>query len=238
MPKLHVLFKKEDLDPDRLQEKVVIVLDILFATSTIVHLLAQGVTRIWPARDAEDAKSIAKHLDSPLMAGEFLANPIVGFGPPTPLALAKEVCAGITLVYATTNGTVALNNAVNGAHIYVGALLNGAALVDFVFRTHPNKSVVIVCSGSVNRFNLEDFFGAGHFVSHFASLGKYMLTDAAHAALLMYQGTDSKAVLSASLVGKKMIDHHYQNEIDCAAQMDVSSVVPEFARGYVQLVQP
>jgi len=236
MPKLHVLLKKEELDPDRLQDKVVIVLDILFATSTIVHIFGQGVACIYPARDAGDAHAIAKNLNQPMLAGEYLAGQIPGFGPPTPLALAKETLKETILVYATTNGTVALNNAVNGAHVFVGALLNGAALVDYVIRHYPEKSVLLVCSGSVNRFNLEDFFGAGHFVAHFEKKGQYLLTDAAKAALLMYRGSDAIDVLSASLVGKKMIAHRLQAEVACAAQTDVSDVVPEFNQGCIRLV--
>ena len=46
MPKLHVLFTKENLDPSRLQGKVVIVLDVLFATSTIVHAFGEGIDAI------------------------------------------------------------------------------------------------------------------------------------------------------------------------------------------------
>ena len=122
MPSLHVLFKKEDLDPARLEGKVVIVLDVLFATSTIVHAFGQGIACIWPAMDAEDARRIASTLQVPLLAGEYLAHPLPGFGPATPLALAATGLAGATLVYATTNGTVALNNASTAAHVYVGAL--------------------------------------------------------------------------------------------------------------------
>ena len=40
--KIHVLLKKEELDSQRLPGKVVIVLDILFATSSIVAAMAHG----------------------------------------------------------------------------------------------------------------------------------------------------------------------------------------------------
>ena len=218
---------------------MVIVLDILFATSTIVHVFGQGVASVWPARDADDAQAIVKKLalpTQPTLAGEYLAREIPGFGPPTPLALAKKIGNGATLVYTTTNGTVALNNAANGAHVFVGALLNGAALVNYICSTYPDKSVLLVCSGSVNRFNLEDFFGAGHFAAHFDKKGHYQLTDSAKAALLMYRGSDAVAALGASLVGKKMIAHHLEAEVNCAAQIDVSDVVPEFNQGCIRLV--
>ena len=44
MAKLHVLLEKEALDRERLAGKVVVVLDVLFATSTIVTALAHGAS--------------------------------------------------------------------------------------------------------------------------------------------------------------------------------------------------
>jgi 2-phosphosulfolactate phosphatase len=236
MPKLHVLFKKEDLDPERLQGKVVIVLDVLFATSTIVHALGHGIACIWPARDADDALRIAANLEAPILAGEHLGNIAPGFGPPTPLALAEVSIDGATLVYATTNGTVALHNAARAAHVYVGALLNGAALVSHVINRHPQSQVLLVCAGSVDRFNLEDFYGAGHLAAHFERGGNYSLTDAAMAALLLYRGCDVNTALRASQVGRMISAHHLQHEIDCVAQLDTLDVVPELTDGYLRWV--
>lgn len=248
MPKLHVLFKKEDLDPGRLEGKVVIVLDVLFATSTIVHAFGEGIGCIWPARDAQDALRIAAEisadgstgalgkLDPPMLAGEYLANSMPGFGPATPLALAGSGLRGANLVYATTNGTVALNSSMAAAHVYVGALLNGAAVVAHVMRAHPQAQVLLVCSGSVGRFNLEDFYGAGHLVAHFEREGRYLLTDAAMAALLLYRGCDAGTALGASRVGRMMRAHALQPEIDRAAQIDMLDVVPRLDNGRLQLV--
>lgn len=235
MPKLHVLFKKEEVDPARLAGKVVIVLDVLFATSTIVHAFGQGAAGVWPARDSDEARRIAAGLDAPLLAGEYLAAALPGFGPPTPLALAGAGLRGATLVYATTNGTVALANCVGAAHVYVGALLNGAALVALVAQRHPQAQVLIVCAGSLDRFNLEDFYCAGHLAAHFERSGGYVLTDAALAALLLYRGCDARTALGASRVGQLMRAHDLQHEVDCAARFDVLDVVPELRGGCVQL---
>jgi 2-phosphosulfolactate phosphatase len=235
MPTLHVLFKKEDLDRTRLQGKVVIVLDVLFATSTIVHAFAQGIDRIWPARDAEDALRIASNLQAPMLAGEYLAEGLPGFGPSTPLALADTGLHGATLVYATTNGTVALNNAADAAHVYVGALLNGAALAAYVARRHPQAQVLLLCAGSVGSFNLEDFYGAGHIAAHFERIGGYFPTDAALAAILLCRNCDAVTVLRASRVGRIMHAHGLQHEVDCAAQFDTHQAVPELSNGCLRL---
>lgn len=236
MPKLHVLFKKEELDRDRLRDKVVIVLDVLFATSTIVHAFGQGISCIWPARGIDDAMRLAAGLDDPLLAGEYLAGSLPGFGAATPLALAEGGIEGATLVYATTNGTVALQESADAAHVYAGALLNGAALVAHVARTHPQAPVLLVCSGSLGRFNLEDFYGAGHLAAHFQDNGSYSLTDAALAALLLYRSCDAGTALRVSRVGRMMLAHDLQDEVECAARLDVLDVVPELNDGCLRLV--
>ncbi|MGA9334887.1 MAG: 2-phosphosulfolactate phosphatase [Rudaea sp.] len=236
MPKLHVLFSKETLDPARLHDKVVIVLDVLFATSTIVHAFGEGIECLWPARDADHARRIGATLDSPMLAGEYLAGSLSGFGPATPLALSDARRRNSTLVYATTNGTVALHDASAAAHVYVGALLNGKALAAHVMRMHAQSNVLLLCAGSMGRFNLEDFYGAGHVAAHFQRSGNYALTDAALAAVLLSRGCDADTALSASRVGRLMAAHDLKHEVDCAAQCDSLDVIARLDNGCLRRV--
>lgn len=235
MPKLHVLLNKKEVDPARLAGKVVIVLDILFATSTIVHAFAQGVARVWPARDADGARRIAAALDAPMLAGEYLGERLPGFGPPTPVALAATGLRGATLVYATTNGTLAFDDVAGAAHVYAGALGNGAAVVAHVVREHPQADVLLLCSGSMDRFNLEDFYGAGHLASHFEATGRYQSSDAALAALLLHRGCDTHTALYRSRVGQALAARDLQHEIGRAAETDTLQVVPELIDGCLRL---
>jgi 2-phosphosulfolactate phosphatase len=81
MPNLQVLLKKEDLLPAHLADRVVIVLDILFATSTMVHAFSQGVAGIWPALDTDDANVVAAGIGECIKSGEYLAEHLPGFSP-------------------------------------------------------------------------------------------------------------------------------------------------------------
>jgi 2-phosphosulfolactate phosphatase len=231
MPAVHVLCWKECLDLERLAGRVVIVLDILFATSTIVHACSEGVDSVWPALDQAEATRIASSLDVCIVAGEHLAEPLPSFASATPLALGAQPLRGKVLVYCTTNGTVALRNAAGAAAVYAGALLNGAALVAHVVREHPAVPVLIVCSGSIGRFNLEDFYGAGHLVAYFLSHPGYETNDAGTAALLLYRGCDARAALLSSRVGKMMRQRSLQHEVEYAARLDTLDVVPRLQGG-------
>lgn len=231
MPKLHVLLKREELDPARLEGKVIIVLDILFATTTIVHAFAQGAQRVHPVRNREEALRIAEGVSSCVLAGEYLARPIEGFAPATPMALAKVGLDGSEMVYCTTNGTQTLVAVAHAAHVYVGAMLNGKALVEHVLAHHVHASVLIICSGSMDQFNLEDFHGAGHLIAHFTQAGEYAMTDAALAALHAYRGCDTRSALGASRVGQIMLAHNLGAEVDYASHHDTLDVVPTLVDG-------
>jgi 2-phosphosulfolactate phosphatase len=237
MPSLHVLLKKEDLRPTHLEDRVVIVLDILFATSTMVHALAEGVEAIWPALDSTDANVVAGGVGECIRSGEYLAEHLPGFAPAMPLLLGREPLRGKKLVYCTTNGTVALRAATSASFAYVGSLLNGAALVSHVRQAHPDSSVLIVCSGSVGNFNLEDFYGAGHLVEHFEGQGGgYELNDAARGARLLRQGYDARTVLTGSRVGLMMRDKGLTNEVEYCAQADILDVVARLDGGALRRV--
>jgi 2-phosphosulfolactate phosphatase len=225
MPSLHVLLRKEDLQPAHLENRIVIVLDILFATSTMVYALSQGVEGVWAALDTHDANRVAEGIGPCIKSGEYLAEHLSGFSAAMPLLLAREPLRDRKLVYCTTNGTVALRAASAATFTYVGSLLNGAALVAHVLQEHPDSSVLIVCSGSVGNFNLEDFYGAGHFVELFEAHGGYELNDAARGARLLRRAHDPRTVLTSSRVGLIMSDKNLTNEVEFCAQLDILDVV-------------
>lgn len=239
MRKIHVVMKKEELDGERLNGKVLIVLDILFATTTIVSALDDGVAEVWPALNGEAARQLAqsdRFANAPVLAGELYAETLDGFAPASPLALAPRLRDAQALVYATTNGTVALTLSQSASHVYVGALRNAQAVVEHVVRHHPQDTIMIVCSGSADRFNLEDFYGAGYFVKLFREAGANDFTDAAKAAELTHQAIDARACFELTRVGQRMLDKQLSQELDFAAAKDVSRSVPKLQDGVIRLL--
>jgi 2-phosphosulfolactate phosphatase len=236
MPNLQVLLKKEDLLPTHLEDRIVIVLDILFATSTMVHAFSEGVEGIWPALDTTDANAVAAGIGDCIKSGEYLAEHLPGFSPAMPLLLSRESLRGRKLVYCTTNGTVALRAAAAARDTYVGSLLNGAALASHVAKAHPDTSVLIVCSGSIGMFNLEDFYGAGHFVELFEARGNYQLNDGARGAKLLRRAYDPRTVLTGSRVGLMMRDKGLTNEVEYCAQLDILNVVARLDNGVLRRI--
>jgi 2-phosphosulfolactate phosphatase len=236
--KVHVLFRREDLDMVKLEGKVVVVLDVLFATSTMVTALAHGASAAIPALDAAHARAQAQALRNGeyVLSGEFLAETIDGFASPTPLALLEHGIGGRTVIYATTNGTVALKNSSSADHVFAGALLNAAAVVQHIAAHHPEGTILIVCSGSMGNPNLEDMYGAGYFVELIArELGEARdFSDAAIAAHALFHSEPPESVLLRSRVGKMMQERGLTHEVKYAAQLSRLDVVPKLVDGILK----
>jgi 2-phosphosulfolactate phosphatase len=239
MAKVHILLKKEELDGQRLAGKVVVVLDVLFATSSIVTALAHGASAVIPTLDGDSAllEAGTRPADSYVLAGELNATTLAGFVHPTPLALLGENLAGKTLIYSTTNGTVALNKSAEAAHVYAAALLNGEAVVEHIERNFASETVLLVCSGSADNFNLEDFYGAGYLASLFARRGgrAHEFSDAALAAQLLHDQGDALDCLGRSRVGRMMVARGLERELQFAAQKSCFDIVPRLQGGCLRI---
>ena len=238
--KVHVLTRKEELDSVRVAGKVVVVIDILFATTTMVAALAHGAAEVIPVLDeaaarAEDARRGA---GSCVLAGELYAETLPGFVHPAPLALIEHGIKDRTVVYSTTNGTVAMSLAAGARRVYCGALLNAARLVEHIVREHPRETVLLVCSGSGANFNFEDFYGAGCFVERFAErLGPAGdLSDAARAARTVYRHSPLPQALLECRLGRMMSARGLRHEVEFACRTDAFPVVPALEDGRLRLV--
>jgi 2-phosphosulfolactate phosphatase len=214
---------------------VVVVLDILFATTTMVTALAHGATEVVPVPDAAAARACAAEVPGCVLSGELYAETLPGFAHPAPLALVAHGVKGKSVIYSTTNGTVALTQTAGAARVYCGALLNARALCEHILARHPRETILIVCSGSGNNFNFEDFYGAGYFVE---CLREHVgdLSDAAKAALALYRNARAPEALLDCRVGRMMAGRGLAHEVEFACRRDLYPVVAALESGRVRLL--
>jgi len=90
-------------------------------------------------------------------------------------------------------------------------------------------TILVICSGNSGEFSLEDFYGAGNFISCLVHdhESAFELTDAARAALYFYIGC-AKAydVLLASHVGHLLEKYHALDELLFASKIGSIQLVP------------
>lgn len=239
MQKLHVLLRKEELNPERLEEKVAIVIDCLAATSTIATALQHGAADVLPVLDQHEGRTAASRQPpgSFVLAGEEMAQLIDGFGPPTPLALlACTELKGRRLIYSTTNGTVALRRSAGAKAVYAAALVNGRAVAEHVLAVHRTETVLLVCAGSAGRFSLEDYFAAGYLAETLTGGDpqRFILTDAAVGAAALYRRWPAEEALLHTRVGARMVRAGMGEEVRFIARTDQFDVVPALQDGLLR----
>jgi 2-phosphosulfolactate phosphatase len=238
--KLHVLTRKEELDSVRVQGKVVVVIDVLFATTTMVAALAHGAREVIPVLDeaAARAEDERRGRGSCVLAGELYAETLPGFVHPAPLALIAHGVRDRAVVYSTTNGTVAMALAAAARRVYCGALLNARRLAEHILLEHAGDTVLLVCSGSGANFNFEDFYGAGCFVERFVeTLGPAAdLSDAARAARTVYRHSPLPQALLECRLGRMMSARGLRHEVEFACRTDAFPVVPALEEGRLRLI--
>jgi len=239
--KIHVITNKEVLRPEELEGKVVVVFDILLATTTIVAALHSGAAAVIPVKDEDEARVWAEREPNAILSGEWKGKTIEGFLDPSPYILKNKI-KGKKLILSSTNGTRAIRLASPAKVLYIGSLLNSSALTDHLARAHSNETVLLVCSGSSGHLSLEDFFGAGifaHKLKQKLDPKRLDLTDAALAALHLAQSETNKAaaLLKSSRVGQMMMVAGMERELMLAAQIGGYQELPILINEHITLLK-
>lgn len=144
---------------------VVVVIDILRATSTISTALYNGAKAIIPVDSVEKCIRLGRDLEC-ITAGERDGKVAEGlqYGNSS-FEYPREFIEGKTLVLTTTNGTKLLHMALakGATEIITGSFLNLSAVCDHLIE--QNKNVVLACAGWKDKVNLEDTLFAGAVAS-------------------------------------------------------------------------
>jgi 2-phosphosulfolactate phosphatase len=143
------------------QDRTVVVVDILRATSCMTTAFAHGVRSIMPFSSLEDC--LAMKDQGYLTTGERDGKKVDGFDlGNSPFEYMDGKIVGKDIAFTTTNGTLAIARAIGARAIAIGSFLNLSAVA-----SHLNDStndILIVCAGWKGRFNLEDSLFAGALI--------------------------------------------------------------------------
>lgn len=164
---------------------IVVIIDVLRATSAICTAFENGAEKIIPVANLDEAK---KYKDSGMLVGaERNGVPVDGFDfGNSPFHYMGNKIKGQTIVLTTTNGTQAIEAAKEAYKVVIGSFLNIDALCHFLIR--ENRNILLLCSGWKNKFNLEDAVFAGAVTDELSERSdKYELGDACLALKYLYQ---------------------------------------------------
>lgn len=170
MRNLETCFSPALYEADRHHDSIVVILDLLRATTSICAAFENGVKSIIPVASVEEAKAYKER--GYLVAAEkdgYILD-FADFGN-SPFNFKREVVEGRTIVYRTTNGTGIIKMAKGAYAVAVGAFINFSALIEWI--VSQEHDVLLFCAGWKNRFNLEDSILAGAIAKSLLDSGMY-----------------------------------------------------------------
>ena len=156
--KLETCFSPALFMPDENHDSIVVIIDVLRASSSICTAFANGAVSIIPVAEVGEAKDYKSR--GYLVAAErdgFVLD-FADFGN-SPFNFTKEKVSGQTIVYSTTNGTTIINLTSSAFITVIGSFLNIGALTKWLIK--QDRNVLLQCAGWKNRFNIEDTVCAG-----------------------------------------------------------------------------
>ncbi len=217
---------------------IVVVIDVLRATSTILAALENGAARILPVESIETATRLVSLSDrgDKLLAGEQKGLPIEGFDLfNSPSELDRETIGGRTIILATSNGTPAIAAAASKAgRLIVCSILNVDAVADEI---SGHGDIVIICSGNHGRIAGEDLLCAGLLLDTLTlQADTSILDDSASIAVLLAEryADDIEGYLRSTDRGRQLIELGYGKDIEYCARRDSIRRVPELLQGLIE----
>jgi len=208
-----------------LEGKVVVVIDVLRATTTMTVALDQGAVSVIPVESIEECLSY-KDKPNHILAGERGGKKIQGFAyGNSPFEFMDGVVNGKTLVLTTTNGTRAIEMSKSAYHVIAAGFLNFSAVANWII--NESRDTLLLCSGWRDKFNLEDTVFAGAMVNY---LKDHFLadSDSAFAAEKLYLNSRKNMLhfMKQSSHYKRLAHFGVINDIKYCLRPDLTTVVP------------
>ncbi len=221
-PELYTCLSPALLNLYEVDKSIVVIIDVLRATSTIATALYNGAKSIIPVDSVAECIRIGKQIDS-VTAGERDGQIAEGleYGN-SPFEYPREFIEGKTLVLTTTNGTRLLQMALdkNAKAIITGSFPNLSAVCNFLLA--QKQHVILGCAAWKNRVNIEDTLFAGAVINrigaHFS-----INCDSSQMAATMYN--DAKADMFQFMKLKNA--SHYQRLSGYGLEKDIKYCLTE-----------
>jgi 2-phosphosulfolactate phosphatase len=211
--------------------EIVVVIDVLRATSAICAAFDNGIKSIIPVPTVEEAQ---EYKSKGWLAGAERKGQIVegfDFGN-SPFSYMKEEFRDQEVVLTTTNGTKSLHVAKDAEIVVVGSFLNLEVLSKWL--SEQDKNVLCLCSGWQDKFNLEDTICAGAISDYLISTGNFTSDeDSSIAAKYLYLSAKDNyfGYLKSSSHRRRLKNLNLNEDIKYCLTPNQTDVIPILRNG-------
>ena len=219
------------------KECIVVVIDVLRATSSICVAFHHGVQRIVPVEKIEDC--LAYRSQGFLVAAERKAEMVAGFDMGnSPFSFMVEKIEGSSIAMTTTNGTRAIHAAKVAHRVVIGSFLNLDVLCSWL--ATQNKNVICLCAGWKDKFNLEDSLFAGALAYYLKKTGSFFSDcDSTLASEYIYSiaQNDLAGFLQNSSHRKRLEKLQIEKDVEYCLTPNQAPVIPVLAGEFLLKLQ-
>jgi 2-phosphosulfolactate phosphatase len=211
--------------------EIVVVIDVLRATSAIASALHHGVDKIIPVSSVEEAR--AYQAQGYIAAAERDGQVVEGFPfGNSPYAFMNPDLKGKTVVLTTTNGTKAIQMASSKEIVAIGCLNNIDALCKWLIEQH--KNTLILASGWKDKINLEDTICGGAIADQLLESRKFRSDeDSTVAAKFIFRSAKEHlwSFLRSSSHRRRLIKLNIQKDVKYCLTLNTIDTIPVLEEG-------
>lgn len=216
------------IDQFELDNAIVVVIDVLRATTSMCVAFGHGVRSMIPVLTTDEGLEYKRQ--GYLTAGERDGEQVEGFDfGNSPFSFMSDDLRGKDIVITTTNGTKAIKAAValNAMEIVIGAFPNLTVLCNYL--VERNENVVLVCSAWKDKPNLEDTIFAGAVVNRLRPFFR-LYEDTTLIAETLYRAANRRKryfLRSSSHFNRLFHKLQIQKDVKYALRRDTHPVIPK-----------
>jgi len=215
-------------------DKIVVVVDIFRASTTMCTALKNGAKSIIPVASIDEAQEYKKK--GYLVGAERNVRrcDFADFGN-SPFDYTLEKVKDKDIVFTTTNGTQAIEKAADCFCLIVGAFSNIQSVAEFCL-SHK-KDVIVLCAGWNNRFNIEDSLYGGALAELLLSGGYSSASDSTIVTLDMWKSAKSniKSYINKTEHIKRLESNNLQKDADYCLELNTANLIPIYNKDTKEL---
>jgi 2-phosphosulfolactate phosphatase len=243
--RIDVVFGPTTATPALITGRVVAVIDVLRASTSIAVALGNGARNVVPLESADEVITRAKRFDKGevRLAGERKMRMVPGFDlGNSPSEFTREAVEGKTVLLTTTNGTAAMVGLQGARDVVVASYVNLEA-VAVLMRTaaRAGTDITLICAGRDKLFSLEDAACAGRYVRAITKpLSMVEIGDGGFAATVIDRkyGDRLDQLFADSEAGQALVEAGFAQDLEDCAKIDSCPVIPIFQDRQITLLGP
>ncbi|MCK5029237.1 MAG: 2-phosphosulfolactate phosphatase [Bacteroidales bacterium] len=232
MNKIEVCLSPKLFDNYTLENKIVVIVDVLRATTIITTMFQNGLYKLIPVKTLDEAKELKEK--GFLVAAERNGKKVdfADFDN-SPYTFTPEKIGGKTLVYSTTNGTNTINLAKKAKSVILASFLNITEVSNYL--SHEQKDVLILCSGWQGDFCTEDSIFAGALSEKLLQNNFISNSDSVNSSIELWNlaKKDLSEYIKTMYQYKRLMTLGMEKIIGYCFKIDVAEVIPVLKGDYI-----